>query len=281
MKVILLYLPVIHQGYLRFLKKHEVDKIYIFDKDVLEECGEWLRKDIRALTPQQIVTALQSLLTKEKIESSIETINSSQLRNLAEQHPITIIMPDEDISHEVTTAYLGKIKVKYDSVFLRWDKQNVVAEQIVKPDNTLEGKTFQQKILHHAKNLAEFSPDWWRQVGGIIVKDGEILLAAFNQHVPDHHQTSYAGDPRASFKKGLNIELSVALHAEAALIASAAKQGVSLEGAEIYVTTFPCPPCAKLVAYSGIKHVYYLEGYSMVDGESILKEKGVEITKVE
>ena len=46
------------------------------------------------------------------------------------------------------------------------------------------------------------------------------------------------------------------------------------------VTDFPCPPCAKLVAYSGIKKLFYLKGYAMLDGERILKDAGVEIIKI-
>ena len=61
------------------------------------------------------------------------------------------------------------------------------------------------------------------------------------------------GDPRSNFDAGKNIELSKFIHAEASLIAQAAKQGAKLEGASIYVTTFPCPVCARLVATAGLR----------------------------
>jgi dCMP deaminase len=130
------------------------------------------------------------------------------------------------------------------------------------------------KIL---REEAEKSSDWWRQVGGLIVKDGSIISKTHNRHVP-HEQTPYIdGDPRADFSKGVNLELSTAIHCEAFLIADAAHKGVSLLGAEMYVTTFPCPPCAKLIAYSGIKKLYYADGYGVLDGERILKNRGVDI----
>ena len=59
-----------------------------------------------------------------------------------------------------------------------------------------------------------------------------------------------------------------------------AKRGIALEGASIYVTTFPCPVCAKSVALSGIKKVYYSKGYSLLDAEDILRAYGVEIVLV-
>ncbi|NCS97095.1 MAG: deoxycytidylate deaminase, partial [Candidatus Pacebacteria bacterium] len=87
-------------------------------------------------------------------------------------------------------------------------------------------------------------------------------------------------DPRNSFHKGEHIELSTAIHAEAALIADAAKKGISLEGTQLYVTTFPCPACAKLIACSGITKLYFSEGYSMLDGEKILNDAGVLLSKI-
>ena len=66
--------------------------------------------------------------------------------------------------------------------------------------------------------------------------------------VPDEQIHYSEGDPRSDFSKGVNVELSLFFHSEAQLIAEAAKKGISLEGASMYATTFPCPPCAKLIA---------------------------------
>lgn len=101
-----------------------------------------------------------------------------------------------------------------------------------------------------------------------------------NKHVPTEYVTAYEGDPRASFHKGEYLKVSTAVHAEALLIAEAAKQGISLDGAELLVTTFPCPVCAKQIAYSGVKKVYFIEGYSVLDGERILKDKKIKIEKI-
>ena len=82
------------------------------------------------------------------------------------------------------------------------------------------------------------------------------------------------------FKRGLNIELTTDQHAESVVISEAAKKGIALLGADLYISTFPCPPCAKIVAAAGIKRCYFLSGYSMLDGERILKDSGVEIIQV-
>jgi dCMP deaminase len=49
----------------------------------------------------------------------------------------------------------------------------------------------------------------------------------------------------------------------------------------MYVTVFPCPPCAKAIAHAGIKHLYCGGGYGVLDGEDILKGAGVKIIFVE
>ena len=50
-------------------------------------------------------------------------------------------------------------------------------------------------------------------------------------------------------------------HAEANAIVQAAKNGVSIDKSEIYVTASPCYDCFKLIANAGIKKIYYEEFY--------------------
>jgi dCMP deaminase len=88
------------------------------------------------------------------------------------------------------------------------------------------------------------------------------------------------GDPRSNFDAGEHFELSKAIHAEAALIAQAARRGAPLDGASVYVTTFPCPVCAKSIAAAGITKVYYTKGYSLFDAEDVLGAAHIEIIQV-
>jgi dCMP deaminase len=265
---------------MNFLKKyHTAQTFFVFGPDVIAEF-DWLRKDIRSLTPAEVVTGLGAVLNEEGIEVPLRLLSLEQLQQLSGQTDLRIVMPDEDMTRTTAERYFASAEVMFDTVFLRWEKNNTLQEQELQPDETLALDDFHHRMMSYASALKEQSADWWRQVGAVIVKEGEILLAAHNQHVPDQYQPLFQGDPRGNFKKGQYIELTTAMHAEAAVIAEAAKRGESLDGAEIYVTTFPCPNCAKLIAYSGIQKVYFQDGYSMVDGESILKENGVEIVKV-
>ncbi len=51
------------------------------------------------------------------------------------------------------------------------------------------------------------------------------------------------------------------VHAEMEAILSCARKGISIKGADLYATTFPCHNCAKHIVSSGIHRVVYIEPY--------------------
>jgi dCMP deaminase len=273
--IIIAYIPVIHQGYLRFLQSHsQAEQLYLVGEDLLAEFDQ-MRKDIRRLKPDQVKAALQALELPFEIKILTE-VSMAELESSSEP----LIMPDEDIMHGLVENYLAGKQVEFDSVFLRWDRAKSTAEVEVEANREISNTELDQEMMSRAQSLAEKSSDWWRQVGGVVAKDGEVVFEAFNQHVPHQQMPYFDGDPRGNFHKGEHLDKSTALHAEQSLIAQAAKAGTTLAGASMYVTTFPCPNCAKLIAYSGIKKLYFQDGYAVVDGESILKDQGVEIVRV-
>jgi dCMP deaminase len=50
---------------------------------------------------------------------------------------------------------------------------------------------------------------------------------------------------------------------------------------KMYLTLSPCEYCAKCIVNSGIKNVYYKEEYRITKGIDILKECGVNVTKIQ
>lgn len=58
-----------------------------------------------------------------------------------------------------------------------------------------------------------------------------------------------------------SISYGSTIHAEASLIARAAASRTSLAGATLYVTTYPCHECTRLIIESGIQRVVYIEPY--------------------
>lgn len=273
MKTIIAYIPVLHQGYIDFFQKNKAELILVMGRSVTDQFRP-LAKDIRALDPEMIVSSIEAL----KLAKKVEIIELEDLEKIDDQQ---LIMPDEVVSRTIAGRYFLDKKIKFDNVFLRWDSKKSLTSTLVDPDQKITKATLHHKFIQKADKESAKSADWWRQVGAVIAKDGKIILSGHNTHLPSEQQPYIDGDPRADFHKGEHIDKSTALHAEAGLIAQAAKEGISLSGTSLYVTTFPCPNCAKLIAHSGIKKVYFEQGYSMVDGERVMKEAGVELIRVE
>lgn len=269
------YIPAIHKGYVDFFNKYSGGTLYILAEDLVREVPR-MERDIRALKPVEIKALLEGLRIFKKILVLDKTTLAEVQNDSAE-----IIMPDEDVNRHFAGTYLTGRKVQFVSVFLRWDKQISTKEMEVPPDRVISQSEADREIMGAAFKEAEKSPDWWRSIGAIAVRDGKILLAGFNKPMPSNDYTfGPFGDPRSNFDAGVSFELAKAIHAEAAVIAEAAKRGIALEGAALYVTTFPCPVCAKSIATAGIKRIYYSKGYSLLDAEDIFKAYGVEIVMV-
>ena len=71
------------------------------------------------------------------------------------------------------------------------------------------------------------------------------------------------------------------VHAEQNALMFCAKNGISTEGCDLYVTASPCINCAKLIAQAGIKNVYYKEEYRKTDGIELLRKLGINCEKID
>jgi dCMP deaminase len=116
----------------------------------------------------------------------------------------------------------------------------------------------------------------------VAVKDNQILLTAHNQILPDEDFCDREGCIRQKWGigGGRQLEHCFAVHAETHLISQAAKKGVSLEGAALYSTTFPCSMCARALAVSGIRKLVYFSDYVLENGREVLEKAGVELVKL-
>jgi len=280
------YVPVLHEGYRRFLDAHGRGLPLHLIGPSLHAEQRPLAKDVRALPAEVARDAIAAL----GICSSVSILDEAGARELAEAGT-ALTLPAEDVSYAVVERWLPRNPVRYDPVFLRWDKTRTVQLLTPRPAREVAELVAWAELAGAdgddagalaaaAEAAADRSADWWRQVGAAIRFADGTLAAAVNEHLP-HPLAPYAvGDPRANFSKGVLLELSTAEHAEARLIADAARRGVATAGAVVYVTDFPCPPCAKLLAGAGVARLYYRSGYAVLDGEDVLRDAGVELVRV-
>ncbi|HAT74312.1 MAG: hypothetical protein US30_C0002G0046 [Candidatus Moranbacteria bacterium GW2011_GWF2_36_839] len=279
-KILISLVPVIHIKYLELFKKYP-DHLYILDDTILKKWDKFenLKRDLRSIDQKTICNFVRN----SGILKEVELLTMNNLKNLTnlEEKNISIVMPDEDVSHWFAEEFLPNKKVEFENVFLRWNKPVSTQELAISSDRIITQEKAHKELIKKASELKEKSANWWRQIGALITdKKGAVILSAFNRHVPTQENMAVYGDLRMCFDAGENHHLSNSIHAEASLVGKAAKDGISLNNTSLYVTTFPCPTCAKLVAEAGVKKIYYESGYSLSDAEDILKNAGVEIVLV-
>lgn len=277
--LIIAYVPVLHRAYQQLLQQYAGAELWLLPRSELLQIQEleYLKKDLRYLSENLVQQALLSW----RLLSQVKVAKLAELQQLQPEQYQQIVVTNDDIGSLLAGRYLTQAKnIVTAPFFLRWDKNSIEQAQ---PVNGVEiSKTeFEREVMRLAFAQMQRSADWWRQVGALIFKDGEILLTAYNQHLPVADQAYRLGDPRSHYQSGEGIEFASSIHAEAALIAQAAKKGLSLAGASVYATTFPCPICAKQLAVSGISRLYYATGYAVLDGLEILRTAGVEVIQVQ
>lgn len=272
-----MYLPVIHAGYQRFLAEHAQDAELLLIGSGFADDYPVLAKEIRALDAG---TALGYLLSSGSVKSG-RVVEPSDLPGVVE--PGVLLAPDEDVTRGIAAQYrlADRADVRFLPTFLRWDRQWSKAGRPLGYDGAVSSDEYARRMQRLARTASGRSSDWWRQVGALAVKDGEIIAEEHNRHLPTEYSPYIDGDPRNNFSRGTETDLTTALHAEAAIVARAARDGVSLRGAELHVTTFPCPTCARLVAEAGFARCYFSGPYSVLDGENVLRQAGVELCFVE
>ncbi len=275
-KAILIYIPVIHNGYLSLLDRHPGADIYLLSAQSIASIdaaiGDQLNRDIRAVP----VLLIKSMLKDHYSHSNVKLFESTdQLKAYSE-----IVMPDEDISH-LAQKQLPWAKVGFDTAFLRWDWTNSTVSKEVTGNFPVTADDEHRSIMTLARKQAQLSSDVWRQVGAAIkFASDTILFAAHNEHMPSPHSPYINGDARLQMRAGERPDIGTAIHAEQKLIAQAARYGKAIDGLSIYVTTFPCAVCARSIIAAGIKTVFFAEGYSTLDAAEVLIRAGIEIFQV-
>jgi dCMP deaminase len=142
----------------------------------------------------------------------------------------------------------------------------------------------------------------WK-VGAVIAKNGRIISTGYNGspaggvNCCDHAQEQNWIEPKYNpVAPHINKVILKAecrndhsawsakneIHAELNAILYAARNGLPIEGATMYVTLSPCPDCAKAIAQSGIRQLVFSETYDRNEAgwEEILTNAGITVTQL-
>ncbi|MCK4919222.1 MAG: hypothetical protein KAS01_02450 [Candidatus Pacebacteria bacterium] len=277
---------VFHKGYISFLNEIKKDKsklvffVGIINDELIRELTS-LEPDIRKIPTEDTKQIINSYL---KVEDyfSVNQNNFSQI--IDELKPDKIFILKGDKGEDFAKKYLLDNKyeniIEYHDIRLRWSDDKVQEFKKETSELSKEEIKTHQKFMNEALEEAEKSKCWWRQVGAVAVKDDKVIFRGFNQMLPTEDECYKIGCIRDSIKPGKDPEICSVTHAEASIISLAARDGVSLKDTILYVTHFPCPACAKLVALAEFKKIVYTRGSSVFDGERVITSRGIDIVKI-
>jgi len=138
--------------------------------------------------------------------------------------------------------------------------------------------SWDEYFMSIARVVATRAPCVRRQVGAVLVSEDKAILA-----------TGYNGPPRGAphrdestcvrvgLKSGERADVVCCAHAESNAIAQAARHGVPVKGATLYVTTSPCAWCARSIINAGIVRVVAAEPYADEHAVRVFAESAVDV----
>lgn len=134
-----------------------------------------------------------------------------------------------------------------------------------------ERPTRAETLLTVAYAVAQRSTCTRLHVGAVASLDGRILSTGYNG--------APSGTPHCTHPTSEPCQRSI--HAEANVVAYAARHGVSIEGAEIYATDSPCYTCACLLINAGVGAVIFHRKYRDDSGLRLMAEVGIKVYHVD
>lgn len=139
-------------------------------------------------------------------------------------------------------------------------------------------------FMQHAEKMA-LKSTCRRQVGAVIVKENRILASGYND-APDGCLSCSELDgcmrQRDDIPSGTMQEYCRAIHAEQrAIVQAAIEEGVSIKGGTLYVTTYPCGICARMLIQCKLERIVYKGDYRDENAHEMLNESGILVEKYE
>jgi dCMP deaminase len=106
-----------------------------------------------------------------------------------------------------------------------------------------------------ARQVATRSTCDRKHVGAVVVRERMILTTGYNGSIRGLPHCDEVGH---LMEDGHCVRTT---HAEANALVQAARNGVSVDGADMYVTASPCFGCFKLIANAGLTRIVFGEFY--------------------
>lgn len=146
-----------------------------------------------------------------------------------------------------------------------------------------ERKSWDSYFMDIAHIVAQRATCNRAKIGAVIVKDKNIIATGYNgSPAGQPHCTDVGCLVYESRNPDGEVEQNCfrTIHAEINAIAQAAKHGVAIEGADIYITASPCYHCLKTLMNTGIQRVFYAKPYKIDRIAPLLENGRIELLQV-
>jgi len=147
-----------------------------------------------------------------------------------------------------------------------------------------ERPEWDEYFIEMAKLVATRSNCVSRKVGAVITVDNQIVSTGYNGAPKGlKHCVDNGGCLRKlnNIESGTRQEVCRAVHAEQNAIISAAVKGVSIKGGTLYVNTYPCSICTRMLINAEIEKIVYDSDYSDPLSKEMLEESKIKVLKYE
>jgi dCMP deaminase len=141
--------------------------------------------------------------------------------------------------------------------------------------STRERLPWDQYFMTIAQVVASRSTCDRKHVGAVIVRDKTILSTGYNGSIRGMPHCNEVGHLME------NDHCVGTIHAEANALVQAARNGVNINDASIYITASPCWSCFKLIANAGIQAIYFGEFYRDERIFDVARTVGIQLMHVE
>ncbi len=143
-------------------------------------------------------------------------------------------------------------------------------------DGKREGQRvgWDEYFMQIARQVATRSTCERKHVGAVIVRDRMLLATGYNGSI---RGLAHCDEVGHLMEDGHCVRT---VHAEANAIVQAARSGVRIDQADIYVTASPCFNCFKLIANAGIQRICFGEFYRDERIFEISQELGIVLSHI-
>jgi deoxycytidylate deaminase len=137
------------------------------------------------------------------------------------------------------------------------------------------------ELLELAGRVGKASFEWTFQTGAILSRQGKVLAVSYNRIMPYETYALHHGSSKEQHFSPPNDQNHYDTnHAELELLIQALHRQISLKGCDLTINLLPCPACARALARTELKRIYYHLDHSEGYGFKLLTEAGKELIRI-